>query len=166
MEQIKSLPADMLKLMKTQDVGYIAMQKNSNLKKLKAAEEDLSLAELATKSPTRGSHIYFAEDMDEKNQLSTHLQASFSRSRKTTADAVDPTLVADALAQLDDSPATKELKRRRAVVLARRARVEQLEKLESKLQLDRQLLGKGSRKKIGSDEYGFGKYKWALERKK
>lgn len=168
MEKTKSIPADMLKLMKTQDVGYISLQRSSNLKKLKEAEEELALAELAqTRRPPQNSHVYFADDVEEKRQLLEHLhEAAIDADVSSRMAGSDAKVVMDALAELEDDPATKELKRKRAVVLARRARVEQLQKLETKLRLDRQLLGKGKRTKIGVDEYGFAKYKWALERKK
>lgn len=71
----------------------------------------------------------------------------------------------DALAEAT-TPEDRALGRCRSMLQAREQRQKHLDKLEHKLRLDRQLLQKGRRTKIGTDEYGFAKYKWAVERKK
>lgn len=154
----------MLKLMKTQDVSYISTQLNSNRKKLELAEQDLSLNESALKRGTVRQHVFFAEDADEKEDLVSKHKAEEEDDKDESESLKKEEF--DMLAEFEVDAVTKELEKKRSEVEARRERVNQLEKLEYKMTLDRQLLSKGKREKIGADEYGFAKYKWASERKK
>ena len=163
----KSLPADMLKLMKTQDIGYISVQKNANLKKLEREEQELAVAQAARSTqniPIR-QHIFFAEDDSERNELVENIQQA-KKMIEPEQIPLENNQDDSILAELNKCPEDNTLKRLRAQVMSRRDRVAHLEKLEYKMRLDTQLLGKGRREKIGTDEYGFPKFKWAAERKK
>ena len=156
----------MLKLMKTQDVAYIALQKRANERKLKRLEEELTLADAmkAKDSGASNQHILFADDSDELTEIA-------SREAKSTKRSV-PKLAAshseDMLEEFQELTQTEspEITKKREELAIRKQRVEQLSKLEYKFNLDRQLLAKGKRQKVGTDEYGFAKYKWAVERKR
>lgn len=154
----------MLKLMKTQDVAYIALQKRANERKMKRLEEDLTLA--TSTSTAAGQHIIFAEDAQEMNDLAT--VRTSSSPKETSQDSILSVSAEDMLEEFQAlaSLENPELQKKREELEVRKQRVEQLSKLEYKLNLDRQLLGKGKRQKVGTDEYGFAKYKWAVERKK
>ncbi len=49
---------------------------------------------------------------------------------------------------------------------ARMQRQEELRKVERELQIQKNLMGKGRRKKVGVDKDGLAVYKWKNERKK
>lgn len=188
----------MLKLMKTQDVSYIALQKRANERKLKRLEEEIAGVDASKKGAASRSHIIFAEDETEldtivqqrQTQRGGHDGAAGSNpspgsgSEELNFEGMEDmmmaaqdilshefedievggnTLKAELFLAEEESP---ELRKKREELGIRRQRVEQLSKLEYKLNLDRQLLEKGRRKKIGQDEYGFAKYKWSVERKK
>lgn len=164
----------MLKLMKTQDVSYIELQKLANKKKLEREAEELALLEAAYSARTGDhpshQHILFAEDDEEMQQLITERarapEAPPAPVAMEEVDADDTLDELDELVRKEHDPAEAALQKKRAVVTARQKRIQQLERLEYKMHLDTQLLAKGRRRKIGTDEYGFGKYKWAAERKK
>lgn len=164
-EATKSISADMLKLMKTQDVAYIALQKRANERKMKRLEEEITLA--TSTSTATGQHIIFAEDAQEMNDLAI-VRTSSSNTKETGQDSILSVSAEDMLEEFQALASLEkpELQKKREELEVRKQRVEQLSKLEYKLNLDRQLLGKGKRKKVGTDEYGFAKYKWAVERKK
>lgn len=158
-EKAKSVPAEMLKLMNTQDVGYIVLQKNANKKKLAAIQQEVAVAEAIKQGPSTRQHIFFAEDRTERTELLHKIASTPAPTPKEEPER-------DMLDELDATPAEKTLRRKRQVLLARQSRVEQLEKLEHKMRLDCMMLAKGKKTKIGTDEYGFAKFKWAVERKK
>lgn len=125
-------------------------------------EQELAVAEVSKQAIPVRKHIFFAEDEEEKTQLLEQV-----RQRRPEPVIDQPSEESsDLLEELEANPSEKALMKRRELVEARRRRVEQLEKLEHKLTLDRQMLGKGKRKKIGTDAYGFAKIKWEPERKK
>lgn len=171
----------MLKLMKTQDVSYIELQKMANKKKLAREVEELALLEATHPSQPndqhpRHQHVFFAEDDDEVQQLISNRTRTHEPSALTLAAEELPTIVEPPNSEDDEldelvprkptDPAEAALRKKRALVTARQKRIHQLERLEYKMRLDTQLLAKGRRRKIGTDEYGFAKYKWAPERKK
>jgi hypothetical protein len=126
--------------------------------------------------PAVRSHLFFAEDDEEKEKLVGRARNMSRKERELArliaidANSEDEKSSApskeDMLTELDESPAERHSRRQTELIEARRERINQLEKLEYKLNLDRSLLAKGKRTKIGEDEYGFSKYKWAVERKK
>lgn len=168
-EKNKSLPADMLKLMKTQDVSYIELQKVTNKKKLEREAEELAVLETAHAARTGRhfghQHILFAADDEEMQQLvAERTEVSEPPPSPPESPAAGDEL--DELVGEGINPAEAALQKKRALVAARQKRIHQLERLGYKMRLDTQLLAKGRRRKIGTDEYGFAKYKWAPERKK
>lgn len=168
--------------MKTQDVSYIELQKMANKKKLEREAEELALLE-ATQSAHQSDHhpirqhVFFAEDDEEVQQLiSTRARKSMPSTSSVSATEESVTGMGSPPSEEDEldelvrgemvNPVEKALRSKRALVAARQKRIYQLERLEHKMRLDTQLLAKGRRRKIGTDEYGFAKYKWAPERKK
>lgn len=133
----------------------------------------MAVAQAISQGQTVRSHIFFAEDNEEKEDLLSELKANAtlvkeplkSKDYPKDTDNNQP-MIKDMLSELEEDPTVKHIRKKQNIVKARRMRVEQLEKLEHKLCLDRQLLGKGKRKKIGVDQYGFAKFKWDAERKK
>jgi U3 small nucleolar RNA-associated protein 11 len=161
----KKLPtAEALALLKTQDLAYIATQRTRNAKQLQKLEEQLIET---TRQSDRGTnitnrHIYFASDEEAAEVLIQELHKTGSPEDHKMAVCA-PSEDDDLLAELEETRATDMIERELGV---RRERVQMLSRLESKLRLDRHLLGKGRREKIGTDPFGFPIYKWAPERKK
>lgn len=118
------------------------------------------------------THVFFAEDEEEAGSLVESLSARSeqtdraARAAERDSDAGAGGEVADMLSELDESPADRRIRAVEAEYASRKQRVDDLSKLEYKLRLDKQLLAPGKRSKIGTDEYGFAKFRWAVERKK
>jgi U3 small nucleolar RNA-associated protein 11 len=152
----ETLTSDMLKLMKTQDVSYIGLQRHINGKKLQKEQEQLAVFEGA--KPTH-KHVIFADDQQEASEIKQRLLSSTKTPAQSLAQKDD------LLSELHD-PFEAERRRLRSILKSRKSRLDQLEVLEKKMKLDVQLLAKGKREKIGQDSNGFAIYKWAPQRKK
>lgn len=159
-----------LHMLKTQDHGYVRMQRALNARKLAALEEELALAS----APFNGkpvSHIIFAADEEERDALaaSEHAPAVAPKSAhpepigQTSGDLLDD-LEAETRTQTTKPAGDVSRLRREAGI--RRERVRMLDRLDVKLSTDRHLLRAGRREKVGTDKYGLSVYRWAPERKK
>jgi len=60
----------------------------------------------------------------------------------------------------------QEMSKGQKEIEARKSRHEQIVLAEKRLVIQRTLMGKGKRKRIGTDEFGNILYKWAPERQK
>lgn len=164
-ERTASLPADMLKLMKSQDVGYLGLQLRKNQKKLERAKEELASMPMSRKSQYQ--HFLFAEDTDNVEELVlSHQVNPTTEDSQPATNTITPIKEMDLSKLLNIDPRNSRVDKKEKEIRIRETRVQQLAKLEYKFKLDRQLLQKGKRTKIGTDEYGFAKFKWLPERKK
>lgn len=150
-ENSKAIPTDVVKLLKSQDLAYVSMVKTLNKKRLDRMQEEV--VELSNRISRDGGeskklHLRFAEDKEEQMDILSSLP-----------NQIDYHQEDEPAKSSEDSPALKEY-------LVRQERVRQLELAEKQLQLQRSLMSKGRRRKMGEDEYGLPKYKWSCERKK
>lgn len=149
-----SIPATMLKLLKSQDVNYMRMQRTTNENKLREVDARISLAEALSSEPRDGAvrprHTFFAESAEEQAELVVRAAAIPLHAATKESTALQK----------------KHIETLREEAAVRSKRISQLGILEEKLRTDRHLLAKGKRTKIGTDEHGFAKFKWSVERKK
>jgi len=96
-------------------------------------------------SSEKGKHIKFVEDKAEQREL-----ISILKPNPTEKECEPPTKEPMSICEFK----------------ARKDRHEKLELAQRQLELQRNLMGKGMRRRIGEDEFGMGKYKWAAQRKK
>ena len=134
-----------MKLMKSQDLTYIQMQKMVNAKKLERLRGELPQS-LANEQDSN-DHIIFADDAEDKAEI-------LQKYSSLEEESVEP-----------EAPKPKSSKAL-AEYLARKERLEALELAEKKLVTQRHIMQPGRRKIVGTDEYGHPIFKWKAERKK
>ncbi|KAJ4838526.1 hypothetical protein Tsubulata_047132 [Turnera subulata] len=139
-----------LKLMKTQDIGYILQKMQSEKKKI----ERLTASLHSLDSQPSSKHIYFAEDREEAEEIKSR-----SSEHEMMIDSED---IPDDIKKKTAS-AYRELE-------ARRNRLNQLEKVYMDMALQKELQKKGKRRKLREDEIVSPTdrpvYKWKSERKR
>lgn len=144
------LPGDVLKLLKSQDLQYVSMQKHLNAKKMERLQADLPQS-LANPEAS-AEHLVFVEDPSELEEI-IHSQP------QNTND-----LPADDEEQSEAVPKKESAALREYHI--REERIRMLTVAERKLQTQKHLMQPGRRKIIGQDEYDQPIFKWRAERKK
>ncbi|CAI0434763.1 unnamed protein product [Linum tenue] len=143
---------DELMLMKTQDIGYVLQKLQSEKKKV---EKLTSVLHSVGNQPST-SHIYFAEDREEAEEI----RSCRAKNNEGSSTA--------------EKPVPDHIKRRLAgsyrELEARKNRVTQLEKLYMEMTLQKELQKKGRKRKLREDETlaptSGPVYKWRKERKR
>ncbi|RKO91661.1 small-subunit processome [Blyttiomyces helicus] len=186
-EREQKFDHDFLSLLKTQDGGYVRYQRSVNAKKIDRLKANLHF--LDTDLP--GADEADANDDDEDAALAPpKTQHTIFVDDEESAKTFDPAKHFDTPAEIlhrkYNRPRTEALKRvdtaavdRRTIkkfakardkpyreLASRLERDQKLRKSQLELDLQKQLMGKGSKKKIGVDADGVPVYKWKAERKK
>ncbi|OLL24175.1 putative U3 small nucleolar RNA-associated protein 11 [Neolecta irregularis DAH-3] len=159
------LTAESMKLLRTQDAGYLRTMRAIEAKKLERMKRDLHFEEEdATNSGRR--HVIFVDSEEQVKSFDPveffqtdeqSLNRTFNRPRK-------PQLSHPSFKQIAKIPLEKREKVKKAqkrAIEARSVREKELRKVETEMELQRNLLGKGQRRKLAS-----GQYKWKAERKR
>eukprot|EP00884_Botryococcus_braunii_P006604 jgi/Botrbrau1/15945/Bobra.0260s0006.1 len=166
-----------LLLMRTQDVGYTSMKRQVESKKLEKLRERLHF--VGAGKQTR--HTVFVDSEREARNFSAEeffdtpaelLDRAFNRPRRSQLG--DPATVSGAPEPTGDDAVSNPsaLERKRAglykELLQRKKRLQVLSGLTNKLALQKELMGKGSKRKLkGRGEDGEAPvFKWKRERKK
>lgn len=142
------IPQDVLKLMKSQDLTYIQMQKMVNARKLEKLREELPQSLVNVGETVSNGHLIFADDAEEKAEI---LQKYSSMGEEEMES---------------EEPSKPKSSKALAEYQARKERLEALALAEKKLITQRQIMQPGRRKIVGTDEYGHPIFKWKAERKK
>ncbi|KAI9202866.1 small-subunit processome [Polychytrium aggregatum] len=181
---------DFLTLLKTQDQNYVNYQRSVNQKKLGKMESSLHFFEgddepaqaaggdrddaapsTSSGSKSKATHTVFVDDEDDVKQFDAaeHFQTpeellgrKFNRPTYKLLEEAE----VQAPAQLSKAKMTKQREGVYREILSRTEREEQLRKLQLEQDLQKALMGKGARKKVGHDKRGLAIYKWRAERKK
>ncbi|KAJ2802407.1 hypothetical protein H4S07_004700 [Coemansia furcata] len=163
----QALPADIQKLMDTQDVTYVKMQRDINKKKIEKLQQELHIIE----DDDSVRHTVFVDDKQMVKQFDAakhfgtteeFVERRHNRPREETLEAVE-------IARPSENHLKRAVKVRetRLVELRDRlVRADQLQRAESEMLLRRALKEKGRKKKVGKDRLGLAVYKWKAERKK
>ncbi|KAJ2057155.1 hypothetical protein GGI17_005807 [Coemansia sp. S146] len=163
----QALPADIQKLMDTQDVTYVKMQRDINKKKIEKLQQDLHIVE----DDDSVRHTVFVDDkqMVKEFDAAKHFGTTeefvgrkHNRPREEdleTAEIVRPS-------ENHLKRAVKVRETRLVELRDRLVRADQLQRAESEMLLRRALKEKGRKKKVGKDRLGLAVYKWKAERKK
>ncbi|KNC97930.1 rRNA-processing protein UTP11 [Spizellomyces punctatus DAOM BR117] len=194
-ERQEKFEHDFLRLLKTQDQNYVNYQRSINGKKIERLKDRLHMLEgeeeeeeeeedgmeLGDESDGEGEseprvkskprHTIFVDDEAEAKAFdpSTYfdtpaelLHRKFNR--PTTA------MLKTADISLPDPKTQKKLDKQRESsyreLSSRLAREEQLRKAQLEMELQKNLMGKGAKKKVGVDQQGLPVYKWKAQRKK
>ncbi|KAJ1832202.1 hypothetical protein LPJ63_003704 [Coemansia sp. RSA 2711] len=165
-----ALSAEVQRLMDTQDVTYVKMQRDINRNKIEKLQSELHLADTpqGLKGPRHTVFVDTEEDVrkfqaaEHFNTLPEFVGRKHNRPKLETLDQDDIS-----------RPATSVLKRAMKVreerlreLKDRLEREEQLRLAESEMRLRHALKEKGDKKKVGRDRLGLAIYKWKAERKK
>ncbi|CAB4495041.1 U3 small nucleolar RNA-associated protein 11 [Rhizophagus irregularis] len=186
LEHDSALSGDAIKLMKSQDLNYVKTQRDLGNKKIEKLQNELHFIESESiedeievddkiKEKVKSSqpqHIIFVDTLKEVktfdpakyfNTLPELVNRKFNRPRIET-------LQNEVIMAPDDEIELLKLHKNRLEkhqeLSSRIRRQEELRKVEQGLRIQKNLMGKGRRKKVGVDKDGLPLYKWKNERKK
>ncbi|KAI9479102.1 hypothetical protein LPJ78_004768 [Coemansia sp. RSA 989] len=166
-----ALSAEVQRLMDTQDVTYVKMQRDINRKKIEKLQHELHLADTPQGSHMGPRHTVFVEtEEDVRNfDAAKHFNTlpEFVR-RKHNRPMVD-TLDQQDIARPSAGVMKRAMKIREERLIELKDRLEredQLKRAESEMRLRKALKEKGDKRKVGKDRLGLAIYKWKAERKK
>mmetsp|Transcript_3181 Transcript_3181/g.7846 ORF Transcript_3181/g.7846 Transcript_3181/m.7846 type:complete len:248 (-) Transcript_3181:1141-1884(-) len=156
---------EQLLLMKTQDKKYIEMKaqmENKKVEKLKSGLHFLG-------APAANKHTVFVDTEQERQAFKPEeyfdtsaefLDRSFHRPRREQLEQDAPAALANRKKK-KKMPAYKELAQRSL-------RVKEMEKLSQRMDVEKQVMGKGRKKRVlkSSEGNGIPVYRWKRERKK
>ncbi|KAI9146085.1 small-subunit processome [Paraphysoderma sedebokerense] len=180
-ERNQKFSADFLKLLKTQDKGYIVNQKNINQSKIEKLQSSLHFldlpkeatdVELQTEDVTPKHTIFLSDDeeaehFDPARHFDTLPELVDRRFNRPKIETLRKTPVSD---MIQDEKELRKISRDRAAAYSelssRIGRDKALRKAEMEMDIQKALMGKGRRKKIGETEDGLPIYKWKSDRKK
>lgn len=161
-----------LRLMKTQDVGYLTLKSQAEAKKVERLQQSLHLIG----APAANRHIVFVDDEEEAQAFDP--AAHFD----TAPELLDRQFNRPRLSQLADAKAVsageaaaaavKRLEKKRAAayreLAERQQRQEKLGGLAQQMAYDKQVMGKGRKRKLRPEEAGgqTGVFRWKAERKR
>ncbi|CAG8512614.1 6108_t:CDS:2 [Funneliformis mosseae] len=165
MEHDSTLSGEAIKLMKSQDLSYVKTQRDLGNK----IEFEGKIKEKIKSQP---QHIIFVDTPKEAktfdpakhfDTLPELVNRKFNRPRIET-------LQNEVIMFPEDETELILLHKQKLIkykeLSARMQRQEELRKVERELQIQKNLMGKGRRKKVGVDKDGLAVYKWKNERKR
>ncbi|KAJ3049303.1 UTP11-like, U3 small nucleolar ribonucleoprotein [Rhizophlyctis rosea] len=195
-ERNEHFDAETIKLLKTQDQNYVNYQRSVNQKKIERLQSDLHLLQEddaeedddddmgmdldgdddligegeSSKAP-KVKHTIFVEDEEDVrsfdpakhfNTLPELVGRKYNRPRKETLEAAE-------LPEVDESTLHQLAKTREASYRELNSRLDReakLKKLAKEQDLQKAIMGKGAKRKVGVDKDGVPVYKWKAVRKK
>ncbi|KAJ2081199.1 hypothetical protein H4R24_002530 [Coemansia sp. RSA 988] len=170
-ERRQALTAEVQRLMDTQDVTYVKMQRDINRRKIERLQSELHFADTPQGSHLGPRHTVFVDSEEEVrkfrpaehfNTLPEFVGRKYNR---PNVDALESGDIARPTGSVLKK-ATKARVERLQELKDRLEREEQLQRAESEMLLRRSLKEKGAREKVGKDRLGLAIYKWKAERKK
>lgn len=163
---------DELRLMKTQDVNYLTLKAQAESKKVERMQQSLHLIG----APTSNQHVVFVDDEEEAQLFDP------ARHFDTAPELLDRSYNRPRLAQLANAQAVSggaaaatavaRLEKKRAgsyrELLQRQQRQQKLGSLAQQMAYDKQLTGKGRKRKLRPEEAGGQSdvFRWKAERKR
>ncbi|PIA18482.1 putative UTP11-like U3 small nucleolar ribonucleo protein variant 1 [Coemansia reversa NRRL 1564] len=170
-ERRQALTMEVQRLMDTQDVTYVKMQRDINRRKIEKLQSELHIADTPQGSHLGPRHTVFVDSEEEVrkfkaaehfNTLPEFIDRKYNRPKIEALESGD-------IARPTGSMLKKAVKTRVERLQELKDRLEREEQLrcaESEMLLRRSLKEKGARKKVGKDRLGLAIYKWKAERKK
>lgn len=178
---------DELRLMKTQDIKYLTMKERTDAEKVRKMKAELHLIGV---NPSERKHVVFVDSKEEAESFKPEeyfdtpaelLGRTFNRPRESQLAATHNKSLPDASGPAA-SARLKKLEARKQgrykELLQREERREKLSKVSSKMEYEKQVMGKGRKRKLGKDEVQGGNeeggdegnqpaiFKWKRERLK
>ena len=171
---------EQLRLMKSQDVNYLAVKAQAESKKVERLQSSLHMIGAFSSAPKR-QHVIFVDDAEQALKFDPAkyfdtpdelLDRSYNRLTRSQLD--DPGLIATAAGsgEVDMATIKKSEKRRDAAyreLLERQKRQSSLMEASHKMEYDRAVMGNGRKRKLKPEEIVGGAkkvFKWKAERKR
>ncbi|KAJ2762281.1 hypothetical protein H4S06_000745 [Coemansia sp. BCRC 34490] len=173
-ERKEAMAAGMERLMQTQDIKYVRMQRDINRHKIAKLESELHLANVASQDDETANtpqHTVFVDcqkDVDSFDATTHFNTLPEFVDRKYNRPTVE-SLGKGEIARPSGSVLKKAVLTREARLRELKDRLEREQKLkrvEAEMQLRKALKEKGKRSKVGTDQLGLAIYKWKADRKK
>eukprot|EP00833_Pecoramyces_ruminatium_P002813 jgi/Orpsp1_1/1176845/evm.model.c7180000059228.1 len=177
-ERNEKFSADFLKLLKTQDKNYVNFQNSINKLKIEKLKNTIHFIENNkdeenndSNETTKAKHTIFVEDEEEAknfdpakhfNTYPELLSRKFNRPTKE--------IIKSAKLNIDDNVNVEKLVKAKSKNIrelsSRIQREKNLTSVQNEMDIQKALMGKGRRRKVGTDKNGLPVYKWKQERKK
>lgn len=164
---------EQLRLMKTQDVGYLNLKSQAERRKVERMQESLHMIG----APAQRQHVVFVDGAAEAAGFdpSAHfdtpaelLGRTYNRPRRSQLE--DASLVSTGPRNATAAASSAERRRASAYreLLQRKSRQEALIGASQQLDYEKQVMGKGRKRKLRPEEAGGKKgiFRWTTERKK
>lgn len=146
---------EVLKILKMQDVKYLEILKNQNIKKLQELTRPIT--------EFTGNHVRFFDGEDEKEKLKKKISKQEKIQKKIEKENKEK--IQNSIKETESSDSKTESNILKEIDI-RKKRIKVLQIAQKELQLHRDLMSKGKRRKVGIDDDGIPIYKWERERKK
>nr|CAG8440380.1 8453_t:CDS:2 [Entrophospora candida]CAG8476327.1 7593_t:CDS:2 [Entrophospora candida] len=184
-ERNNAFSGDMIKLLKSQDLNYVKTQHDLGQKKIEKLKNEIHFIEPnlkkeiddkklnLLKDQDKQQHIIFVDTKEEARSfdivkhfetLPELMDRKFNRPRVETLKKIA------IINAPDDEHEIQKLNRQKLKkykeLIARMERQEELKRAEMELQTQKNLMGKGRRRKVGVDKNGLAIFKWKNDRKK
>lgn len=160
----ESLSVDEVKLLKTQDVNYVKTKRLNELKQIEKLEKEINF-------DSNSQHTVFLEDkekfqeFDPSKHFNTDKRLVDRKENRLKLDQLESQPIAkEQLEAYQEKLNEKKIKKLR-LLKTRMQRAKQLERIEEKMNQQRELMKKGSKKKL-VDKEGKVSFKWKNQRKR
>ncbi|GMM38478.1 rRNA-processing protein [Saccharomycopsis crataegensis] len=169
-ESSESISVDEAKLLKTQDVNYIKTKRLNEMKQIEKLMDGTSNNSNAITFGSEGKHTVFLDDREEFEEFDV---AKHFNTDKRLVDRKENRLTLEQLETLDRPEQAPEIAKKMnnkklkklKLIKQKLERVQQLERIEQKMDAQRELMKKGSKKKVVNKD-GKVSFKWKQQRKR
>ncbi|KAJ3319315.1 UTP11-like, U3 small nucleolar ribonucleoprotein [Boothiomyces sp. JEL0866] len=151
-------------LMKTQDLNYVQYQQSINKKKIEKLKEGIHIIDESAKP----NHTLYVDTEEEiKNfDVVEHFETVPALKNRTVNRIRKKDLESVLIADQDLTDIVKQREKRAIEIEQRIERDEKLDTARMEMEMQKKLMGKGQRRKIGTDKKGLPVYKWTARRSK
>ncbi|KAJ1662879.1 hypothetical protein IW140_005395 [Coemansia sp. RSA 1813] len=169
-ERKEAMTVEMERLMETQDIKYIRMQRDINRRKIEKLENELHLADASSQDEVPQHTVFVdsekdVERFDAAKHFGTLPEFVGRKYNRPTIEALGNSEIARPSGSvLKKAVETREARLRE--LKDRLEREQKLKRVEAEMQLRKALKEKGKKVKVGTDQLGLAVYKWKAERKR
>ncbi|KAJ1894171.1 hypothetical protein LPJ66_005342 [Kickxella alabastrina] len=170
-ERNEVITPEMQRLMDTQDITYVRMQRDINRHKIERLQSEMHIVDTTKNVHLGPRHTVFVDNEEEVrtfdaakhfDTLPEFMNRKFNRPTLSVLEETD--IARPSNKDLRAAASAREAKLRE--LKERLSREDHLKRTESEMAIRKALREKGKKKKVGTDRLGLAVYKWRAERKK